>query len=79
MQGLILKLLETTHSQWLYRNVQVHDVVTGALEAARKQELQQLIEHQIELGEASLVQANKYLSENILEDLETISRKTQTY
>ncbi len=40
MQGLILKLLETAHRQWLYQNVQVHDVVTDALAMARKEELQ---------------------------------------
>jgi hypothetical protein len=29
VQGLILKLLEATHKQWIYRNVQIHDTVTG--------------------------------------------------
>ena len=28
-KGLILKLLETTHRQWIYRNVQIHDNVAG--------------------------------------------------
>ncbi len=28
-QGLILKLLEVTHGQWLYCNVQIYDVVSG--------------------------------------------------
>jgi hypothetical protein len=27
--GVIIKLLQTTHGQWLYRCVQVHDRVTG--------------------------------------------------
>ena len=29
MSGLITKLLEVTHGQWLYRNIQVHDIVSG--------------------------------------------------
>ena len=28
-KGLIVKLLETTHGQWLCRNIQVHDIVSG--------------------------------------------------
>ena len=28
-KGLILKLLEITHGQWLYRNVQIHDSVSA--------------------------------------------------
>ena len=27
-QGLVIKLLEVTHGQWLYRNVHVHDAIT---------------------------------------------------
>jgi len=29
---LVTHLLEVTHGQWLYRNVQVHDRITGLLE-----------------------------------------------
>ncbi len=38
-KGVILKLLEPTHGQWLYRNVQIHDLVAGTLATARKEEL----------------------------------------
>ena len=27
--GLVVKLLEVTHGQWLYRNVHVHDIISG--------------------------------------------------
>ena len=30
-RGLIAKLLEITHGQWLYRNVHVHDRITGTI------------------------------------------------
>jgi hypothetical protein len=34
---LITKLLEVTHGQWLYRNIQVHDKVVGTLAMLRKE------------------------------------------
>ena len=38
-KGLILKLLETMHGQWLYRNVTVHDATTRELATKKKVEL----------------------------------------
>ena len=49
-KGLVVCLLEVNHGQWLYRNVQVHNTVTGVLATKRKEELQKEIETQIELG-----------------------------
>ena len=34
---LVLKLLEVTHGQWLYRNVHVHDKVSGEKAMRRKE------------------------------------------
>jgi len=59
--------------------VQVHDSVTGLEATLRKEELQQLIEEQIELGGEGLEENNIFLLEINLEDLSTISGKTQTY
>ena len=78
-KGAVVKLLETTHGQWLYRNVQVHDIVTGVNATLRKEELQRLIEEQIELGGEGLEETDKYLLEINLEDLATTSGETQTY
>ena len=39
-KGLATKLLEVTHGQWLYRNMLVHDIVSGLKAAGRKEELQ---------------------------------------
>ena len=38
-KGLVVKLMEVTHGQWLYRNVHVHDSIAGALATERKEEL----------------------------------------
>ena len=44
MTGLIIKLLEITHGQWLYLSVMVHDSTTGTLITKRKEEMQLEIE-----------------------------------
>jgi hypothetical protein len=51
---LITKLLEVTHSQWLYRNIQVHDKVSGMLATLRKEEIQMEIEEQQVMGSEGL-------------------------
>ena len=55
---LVIKLLEVTHGQWLYRNVVVHDTVGGLEAVKRKQELHIEIERQIELGEGGTNKIN---------------------
>ncbi len=54
-EGLVIKLLEATYGQWLYRCVQIHDKVTGTRVTARKEEILQEIERQLELGTEDLL------------------------
>ena len=77
--GLVVKLLEITHGQWLYRNVQVHDSMMGVNATLRKEELQSPIDDQLELGEDGLEEEDQYLLEINLDDLTTPSGETQTY
>ena len=77
--GLITKLLEVTHGQWLYRNVHVHDSMSETSETLRKEEIHMEIEKQQELGTDSLGKGDKYLMEINLEDLEETSGKRQLY
>ncbi len=77
--GLILKLLEMTHGQWLYRNVQVHDTIAGTWATVQKEQSQWEIEHQMELGASSLLQEDKYLMEINLENMETTLGECQEY
>ena len=58
-RGLVVELLEATHGQWIYRNVQVHDSMMGVNATLRKEELQSLIEDQLELGEEGLEEEDK--------------------
>ena len=78
-QGLVTKLLEATHGQWLYRNVHVHDDIAGVAANARKEWNQQFIEDQLELGEEGLDEKDHYLLEVNLEDLEFTSGEEQHY
>ena len=50
MVGVIIKLMETTHGQWLYRCIRVHNKAQGTQATLRKEELQKEIETQQDLG-----------------------------
>ena len=79
VKGLVVKLLETTHGQWLYRNVQVHDTVSGWKAVERKEELQRELERQIEMGRGGLEDQDRYLLDINPDDLETSSGEDQYY
>ncbi len=77
--GLITRLLEITHRQWVYWNFIVHDPVSGTIAMARKEELLREIERQWELGDADLLEEDKYLAEVNLEGLEDTSGERRHY
>jgi hypothetical protein len=69
--GLITRLLDITHGQWLYCNFMVRDPVSGTIATRKKEELLSEIERQRDLGDAGLLDEDKYLAEVNLGDLET--------
>jgi len=77
--GVITELLETTHGQWLYRCVQVHDRFSGIQATQRKEELQMAMEAQQDMGWEDLTEEDQYLAEVNLEDLEHTSGERQEY
>ena len=68
--GLITKLLEITHGQWLYRNVVVHDTTAGRLALARKEEILAQIEEQMAKGGDDLLESEQYLMEVNLDGID---------
>jgi len=78
-EELITKLLEVTHGQWLYQNIQVHDKVAGTLATLRKEEIQMEIEEQQALGTDGLLDEDCHLGECNLGDLEDTSGIKETY
>ncbi len=77
--GLITRLLEITHGQWLYRNYVVHDPVSGTIAMAKKEELLLEIERQRELRDAGLLEEDNYLAEVNLEEMAPSLGEQQHY
>ena len=77
--GLVTRLLEVTHGQWLYRNVHVHDILTGDIATRRKEDIRRELLDQIEIGGEGLAEEDKYLLEINLDELDTSSGEEQTY
>jgi hypothetical protein len=79
--GLITRLLEITHGQWIYRNYVyvVHDPMSGTIATAKKEELLLEIERQRKLGDAGLLEEDKYLAEVNLEKMASSSGERQHY
>ena len=78
-KGLVIRLLEITHGQWLYRNVVVHDRTAGDLVTCRKTEIRGALEEQINLGEEGLAEEDRWLLEINLDDLDKSSGEDQPY
>jgi hypothetical protein len=76
---LVIRLLEVTHGQWVYRNIQVHDEACGALRTREKEQLQADIEEQMQLGFNGFVAMDRSLATVALEDLESSNGDQQEY
>ena len=80
-QYLATKLMEATHGQWLYPNVQVHDAIQGEEATKRKEELRNAITRQLDLGAEDLEEADQHLMKLLLkmDSLEESSGESQQY
>ena len=79
ISGLITQLLQVTHSQWLYRNVVVHDRTTGTLIAEYREELLKEIDRQKEMGTDGLLQEDRYLLEINHDDWDSSNGEREEY
>ena len=59
----MVRLLEITHGQWLYRNVVVHDAVSGQLAITHKEDIEVQIVEQLAQGGDGLLALDSYLME----------------
>jgi hypothetical protein len=78
-QGLILKLLKATHGQWMYRNIQIHNEVSGTQTNVQKEAIQREIEAQMELGEEGLLEEDHWMLEVNLGNLEVSLGEQEEY
>jgi hypothetical protein len=79
MRELITRLLELTHSMWIYRNLVVHDSTAGIHAIRRKEALQMEIERQIALGGEGLEEGDKWMLEVNFSDLEDSGGDREAY
>jgi hypothetical protein len=77
--GLIQKLMEATHGQWLYRNVQLHDEAAGTQATLRKEAIQKEIKEQLETGGDGLFEEDQWMMEVNLGDMEKTSGEQEQY
>jgi hypothetical protein len=78
-QGLVVKLLEPTHGQWLYPCVQIHDKIAGTCIIACKEEIQCKIERQLEYGTEDILDVDQYYAEVYTTNLESGSGERQEF
>ena len=76
---LVVRLLEVTHSQWIYRNIQVHDEQQGTIRTQEKEALQREIKEEMEMGFEGFLDMDKSLARVTLEDLEKGGGERQEY
>jgi hypothetical protein len=78
--GLVLKLMEATHGQWLYQNAQIHNKVVGAQVTLWKEAIQREIEEQLETGGNGLLEEDQWMMEVNFGDLEnTLGEQEQNW
>jgi hypothetical protein len=79
ISGLIMQLLQVTHTQWSYQCVLVHDHTTGMLMSSHKGELLKEIDHQLSLGSDGLKEEDRFLLECNFDTLTTNTGEQQEY
>ena len=67
------------HGQWIYRNIQIHDAVTGTQVTLLKKVIQHEIKEQMELGEAGLLEEDQWMMKVNLWNLENTSGENKEY
>jgi hypothetical protein len=79
ISGLIMHLLQVTHTQWIYQCILIHDCTTGTLISAHNEDLLREIEHQFTLGPDSLAEEDRFLLECNFNNLTASTGEQQEY
>jgi hypothetical protein len=79
ISGLIMQLLQVTHTQWIYRCVLVHDCMTCTLILVHKEELLKEVKDQLNIGPDGLDEQDRFLLECNFDDLATTAGVHQDY
>ena len=79
MKGFVGKLLQMTHSQWIFRCITKHHKTKGTKAIATQQDLLRAIERQLDMGLASVAPEDQWLLEIDQSLLKSESLKQQQY
>ena len=75
----ILKILQITHSQWIFRNVSLHDRTQGYLRNKKADEILHIINELSEVSPEEIPENSRFLLEINFSDLKKSHLETQTY
>ena len=75
MRGFISKILEISHSQWIFRNLTKHHHTNGTISLAAREEVLREVERQLDLGLTGLPDKSKCLLE--IDQMELYQRSTE--
>ena len=76
---LVVRLLEVTHGQYIYRNVQLLDEQQGTLGTREKEKLQRQIEAEMDLGFTNFLPMDRCLTDVTPDNLEPCDWLHQEY
>jgi hypothetical protein len=77
--GFITRLLEATHGIWIYRNITIHDRISGLVATKGKEQLNKEIEQQIEQGGEGLAEEDRWMLEVNLGNIDKSSGEKESY
>ncbi len=75
----ITKILQITHSQWIYQNISLHDKRHGYLHHKKSEELMMEMEYLVDLAPEDVLEASRFLFEINFTELSKSHVKTQKY
>ena len=75
----ISKILQVTHSQWIFRNVSLHDRTQGYLRNKRSDEILHLVNELSEVSPEEIPENSRFLLEINFSELKNAHLETQTY
>jgi hypothetical protein len=75
----ISRILQLTHSQWIFRNISLHDKTNGFLHNKKADEILQLINEFAEVAPEDVLKDSQFLLEINFSELTKAHLETQTY
>ena len=79
MKHFIFHILQITHSQWIFRNITLHDKVRGTLRLKERKEVLKEVGQLIETDPADVPTESQFLLEFDFDSLDRTSFEKQTY